>query len=276
MRIDSHHHFWRYTAKEYDWISAEMKVIRRDFLPPHLATEIEQAGIDGVVSVQARQTVDETRFLLDFAASNAFIKAVVGWVPLVEKDVTRHIESFRGHPKLKGFRHVVQGEPDDNFILRTDFNDGIRKLHHWGYTYDILIYEKHLPQSVRFVDRHPQQVFIVDHIAKPAIKSNSFAGWAKNIRDIAKRPNVFCKVSGMVTEADWQSWTPEQLQRYFDTVLEAFGPKRLMFGSDWPVCLVACGYTKWVRTVEAAYSKLSAGERAWIFGLTAKQAYGWT
>ncbi len=273
MRIDSHHHFWKYTAKEYDWISNEMSVIRRDFLPADLAAEIKQAGIDGVVSVQARQTVEETKFLLDFAAKNAFIKGVVGWVPFVEKGVAKQIESFKGNPKLKGFRHVVQGEPDDNFILRPDFNEGIKALHHWGYTYDVLIFEKHLPPSIKFVDRHPQQVFIVDHIAKPVIKTNSFDAWAKNMREMAKRPNVFCKVSGMVTEADWKKWTPAQLQRYFDTVLEAFGPKRLMFGSDWPVSLVACGYTKWVRTVEAAYGKLSADEKAWIFGLTAERAY---
>lgn len=273
MRIDSHHHFWKYNPKEYDWISNEMSVIRRDFLPSDLAAEIKQAGIDGVVSVQARQIVDETRFLLDFASKNAFIKGVVGWVPLVEKNVARQIDGFNGHPKLRGFRHVIQGEPDDNYILRADFNEGIKALHHWGYAYDILIYEKHLPQTIQFVDRHPQQLFIVDHIAKPVIKNNSFDAWAKNMKELAKRPRVFCKVSGMVTEADWKKWTPAQLQRYFDTVLEAFGPRRLMFGSDWPVCLVASGYTKWVRTVEAAYAKLSADEKAWLFGKTAQVAY---
>ncbi len=273
MRIDSHHHFWKYSAKEYDWISNEMSVIRRDFLPPHLSAEIKQAGIDAVVSVQARQSVEETRFLLDFASRNPFIKGVVGWVPLVAKDAARQIEAFHGHPKLRGFRHVVQGEPDDAFILRPDFNEGIKALHHWGYIYDILIFEKHLPNSIVFVDRHPQQVFVIDHIAKPVIKTNSFDAWAKNMREMAKRSNVYCKVSGMVTEADWKNWTPAQLQRYFDTVLEAFGPRRLMFGSDWPVCLVACGYGKWVKTVEAAYAKLSADEKAWIFGKTARAAY---
>ncbi len=273
VRIDSHHHFWKYTAKEYDWISNDMSVIRRDFLPPHLAAEIKRAGIDGVVSVQARQTVEETRFLLDFAAKNPFIKGVVGWVPLVEKNAAQQIEGFHGHPKLRGFRHVIQGEPDDNYILRADFNEGIKALHHWGYTYDILIYEKHLPQSIEFVDRHPQQVFIVDHIAKPVIKNDSITAWAKNIREMARRPNVFCKVSGMVTEADWKKWTPGQLQPYFDTVLEAFTPRRLMFGSDWPVSLVASSYSRWVQTVEAAYARLSADEKALIFGKTAQAAY---
>lgn len=274
MRIDSHHHFWKYSAKEYGWMSAEMSVIKRDFLPEHLAAEIKAARIDGVVSVQARQTIEETRFLLDFAGKNAFIKAVVGWVPLTAKDAARQMESLYGNPKLKGFRHVVHDEPDDNFILRPDFNEGIQALHGWGFTYDILIFEKHLPQSIRCVDRHPQQVFIVDHIAKPVIKKNSFDTWAKNMRELAKRPRVFCKVSGMVTEADWKAWTPAQLDRYFSTVLEIFGPRRLMFGSDWPVCLVACSYSKWVQTVEQAYAKLSADEKAWIFGKTAQVAYG--
>lgn len=273
MRIDSHHHFWKYTAKEYGWISDEMAVIRRDFLPAHLAQEIRKARIDGVVSVQARQTIEETRFLLDFAEKNAFIKGVVGWVPFVEKNVAQQIESFAGRPKLRGFRHVVQGEPDDNFILRADFNEGIKALHYWGYVYDILIFEKHLPQTIQFVDRHPQQVFVLDHIAKPVIKDNSFDAWARNIRELAKRPKVFCKVSGMVTEANWKTWTPAQLQRYFDTVLEAFTPSRLMFGSDWPVCLVASGYLKWVQTVEAAFGKLSPTEKELIFGKVAQQVY---
>jgi L-fuconolactonase len=275
MRIDSHHHFWKYSAAEYGWISDEMKAIRRDFFPPHLAAEIKAARIDGVVSVQARQTVEETRFLLDLAAKNNFIKGVVGWAPLIAKDAPAQIEKLMalGNPKLRGFRHVVQGEPDDAFILRDDFNEGVKALHYWGLTYDILIFEKHLPNTIQFVDRHPGQLFIVDHVAKPVIKTGSFKAWAENMKKLAERPNVFCKVSGMVTEADWTRWTPAQLQPYFDTVLDAFTPRRLMFGSDWPVCLVACGYQRWVKTVEAAYAKLSVPEKARIFGETAAAAY---
>ena len=275
MRIDAHHHFWKYSPAEYDWITPQMSVIRRDFLPPHLAAEIKQAGIDGVVSVQARQKMEETKALLDFASKNVFIKGVVGWVPLADKNAPRHIEAMMAlaSPKLRGFRHVLQGEPDDNYILRPDFGEGIKALHYWGLTYDILIFEKHLPQTIQFVDQHPQQVFICDHIAKPVIKTGSFQAWASNMKKLAERPNVYCKVSGMVTEADWKTWTPAQLQPYFDTVLEAFTPRRLMFGSDWPVCLVASGYHRWVKTVEAAYGKLSAPEKVRIFGETAMAAY---
>jgi len=275
MRIDSHHHFWKYTPAEYGWITPEMSVIRRDFLPAHLAAEIQAAKIDGVVSVQARQTVEETKALLDFAAKHSFIKGVVGWVPFTAKDLPEQMEKIMalGHPKLRGFRHVVQGEPDDAYILRADFNEGIRALHYWGLTYDILIFEKHLPNTIQFVDRHPGQMFIVDHIAKPVIKTGSFKDWAANMKELARRPNVFCKVSGMVTEANWKTWTPAQLQPYFDTVLEAFTPRRLMFGSDWPVCLVASGYSRWVQTVERAYAKLSVDEKARIFGGTAEAAY---
>lgn len=275
MRIDSHHHFWKYSAKEYDWISDEMSVIRRDFLPADLQAEIKAARIDGVVSVQARQTKEETRFLLDFAAKHDFIKGVVGWVPLADRNAPAHIEEMMNlaNPKLRGFRHVIQGEPDDNYILREDFGEGVKALHYWGLTYDILIFEKHLPQTIQFVDRHPQQIFIVDHIAKPVIKTGSFKAWAENMKKLAERPNVFCKVSGMATEADWKKWTPAQMQPYFDTVLNAFTPRRLMFGSDWPVCLVATGYTRWVRTVEAAYAKLTVAEKERIFGGTAAAVY---
>jgi L-fuconolactonase len=275
MRIDSHHHFWKYSAEEYGWITPEMGVIRKDFLPADLEREIQLAKIDGVVSVQARQSKEETRALLDFAAKHAFIKGVVGWVPLAEMNAARHIEEMMNlaNPKLRGFRHVIQGEADDNYILRADFQEGVKALHYWGLVYDILIYEKHLPQTIRFVDQHPQQIFVVDHIAKPVIKTGSFKDWAANMRKLAERPNVFCKVSGMVTEADWKKWTPGQLQPYFDLVLNAFTPRRLMFGSDWPVCLVASGYQRWVKTVEAAYAKLTLAEKQRIFGGTAAAVY---
>ncbi len=274
MRIDSHHHFWKYSAKEYDWISNEMSVIRRDFLPPHLSAEIKQAGIDAVVSVQARQSVEETRFLLDFASRNPFIKGVVGWVPLVAKDAARQIEAFHGHPKLRGFRHVVQGEPDDAFILRPDFNEGIKALHHWGYIYDILIFEKHLPNSIVFVDRHPQQVFVIDHIAKPVIKTNSFDAWAKNMREMAKRSNVYCKVSGMVTEADWKNWKPADLKPYVDAAVQAFGPQRCMYGSDWPVSELAASYEIAFSALNEALGTISTEEQNAIYGETAKKFYG--
>lgn len=273
MKIDSHHHFWSYDPVEYGWIDDAMESIRRDFLPGHLRAEIAAAGVDGVVSVQARQNLTETQWLLEFARQHDFIKGVVGWVELVSPKVASELERFAANPKLKSIRHVVQGEPDDNFILRDDFNRGICALKQFQLAYDILIFERHLPQTIKFVDAHPDQVFVLDHIAKPRIKADAFEPWNKNLRELAKRPNVYCKASGMVTEADFATWTEAQLQRYFDAALEAFGPERLMFGSDWPVCLVACGYARWHQLVSSWIAKLSAPEQARILGGTAVEAY---
>lgn len=273
MQIDSHHHFWKYSADEYGWIDDNMKRIRRDFLPADLEKEIQAAGIDGVVSVQARQIVEESKALLDFAGRNAFIRGVVGWVPLVEPDVAESLDRFRSNPKFRGVRHVLQGEPDDRYMLREDFNRGISLLKDRDLVYDILIFERHLPQTLQLVDRHPDQVFVLDHIAKPRIGDGMLAPWQSRIVELAHRPNVYCKVSGMVTEADYQKWTPEQLKPYFDTVISAFGPKRVMFGSDWPVCLVACEYGRWVEIVRGWIGELTAAEQARVMGETAVEAY---
>ncbi|MEO6740656.1 MAG: amidohydrolase family protein [Chthoniobacteraceae bacterium] len=273
MKIDSHHHFWKYSTAEYPWIGDSMAALRRDFLPEHLQAEIAAAGIDGVVSVQARQSVRETEWLLSMADVNPFIKAVVGWVPLAKPDVRNTLAAFAANPKFRAVRHVVQDEPDDRFVLGADFNRGVSALRDFGLVYDILIFERQLAASIEFVDRHPKQVFVLDHIAKPRIKENAIEPWRKNIRELARRQNVYCKVSGMTTEADYGKWSEEQLRPYFDTVLEAFGPKRLMFGSDWPVCLVASNYLRWVETVHRFAAKLSADEREWLFGKTAVQAY---
>ena len=250
-----------------------MQTIRRDFLPEHLRAEIAAVGVDGVVSVQARQSIHETGWLLDLAARNGFIRGVVGWVDLVSPTVGAQLERFSACPKLKAVRHVVQGEPDDNFILRNDFNRGIRELKKVSLAYEILIFERHLPQTVQFVDAHPNQVFVLDHIAKPRIKDDGFDRWERPFRELARRENVFCKVSGMVTEADYASWTEPQLHRYFETALEAFTPRRLMFGSDWPVCLVACGYARWHTIVSNWISACSPDEQARILGGTAVAAY---
>jgi L-fuconolactonase len=274
MRIDSHHHFWNYGVGEYGWIDDSMKVIRRDFLPADLEKEIQAAGIDGVVSMQARQTLEENRFLLDFARRHEFIRGVVGWAPLIEPNVKGVLEEFARQPKAKAIRHVLQGEPDDRYMLRDDFNRGVALLKDFGLVYDILIFERHLPQTLQFVDRHPDQVFVLDHIAKPRIKANELAPWQSRIVELSHRPNVYCKVSGMVTEADYEAWTPEQLKPYFDTVLSAFGAKRLMFGSDWPVCLAACEYGRWAEVVRGWVSDLPAADRERILGGTAVEAYG--
>jgi len=250
-----------------------MRVIRRDFLPEDLRGEIARAGIEGVVSVQARQSLSETRSLLEFADGNDFIKGVVGWVEISSARVSEDLERFAAKPKFKSVRHVIQGEQDDNFILRSDFNRGIRVLKRFSLAYDILVLERHLPQTIRFVDDHPDQVFVMDHIAKPRIKDGIFEPWNQNIRELAKRPNVSCKISGMVTEADFSRWSEAELRPYFDTVLEAFGPQRLMFGSDWPVCLVASSYATWRDVVSHWVAGLTTHEQDRILGGTAVEVY---
>jgi L-fuconolactonase len=273
MRIDSHHHFWRYDATEYDWIGDSMSAIRRDYLPADLEPEIRAAGIDGVISVQVRQTIEETRWLLALANEHEFIRGVVGWVPLADPAIGQHLDALADEAKLKGVRHIVQGEPDENFILGDDFNRGVAALKDYKLAYDVLIYERRLPQAIVFVDRHPQQVFILDHLAKPRVKENELEPWRTNIRRLAERENVYCKLSGLVTEADWQHWTEPQLLPYLETVVDAFGPRRLMFGSDWPVSLLATSYRGWHDLVARLCSRLSANEQARTFGETAAEAY---
>jgi L-fuconolactonase len=276
VNIDAHHHLWKYSAAEYGWITPEMGAIRRDFLPQDLEPLMHHFNIDGTVAVQARGTLEETAWLLGLAAQHPLIRGVVGWVPLTDgAGVKRSLERFAGNPKLRGVRHVVQDEPDPRFILRPDFNAGVSALREFGLRYDVLIFERHLPAAIEFVDRHPNQTFILDHVAKPRIKDGILSPWDRNIRELAKRQNVYCKLSGMVTEADPQRWTPQVLQPYIDVVLAAFGPRRLMYGSDWPVMLLAGNdYARWYRTVTVAIEKLSKAEQARIMGGTAAEAYG--
>jgi L-fuconolactonase len=275
MTIDAHHHLWKYSAAEYGWISPEMRVIRRDFLPADLEKLMHHFGIEGTVAVQARQTLEETSWLLELAGQHPLIRGVVGWVPLTEgAGAKRHLERFAGNRRLRGIRHIVQDEKDPRYILREDFNQGVDTLLDFGLRYDILIFERHLPAAIEFVDRHPKQVFILDHIAKPRIKDRTLTPWDSNMRELAKRQNVYCKLSGMVTEADPKHWTPAQMQPYIDVALSAFGPKRLMYGSDWPVMLLASDYVQWYGLVTNAISKLSKAEQDRIMGGTAIEAYG--
>jgi L-fuconolactonase len=251
-----------------------MAALRRDFLPHHLAAELGASNVAGAVSVQARQSLEETAWLLGFARSHHFILGVVGWAPLADPRLHEILAPLAADRKLVGVRHVIQGEPDDDFILREDFNAGIRALRPLGLRYDILILARHLPQTIRFVDRHPDQVFVLDHIAKPRIRERILSPWRENILELARRPNVYCKLSGLVTEADPADWTPAGLAPYIDTVLEAFGPRRLMFGSDWPVCLLGVTYSRWLAVVLEALSGLSVAERQRICSATAAEAYG--
>jgi L-fucono-1,5-lactonase len=280
-RIDAHHHLWRYTPEEYGWIGEQMGVLRRDFLPYDLKALLDRAGIAGAIAVQARQSLEETRWLLRLAeqpGDAAWMKGVVGWAPIAAADFSETLAQLRQSTGLKGvglrgLRHVIQDEPDDQFILGEAFNRGIRVLRDTGLVYDILIHARHLPQTVRFVDMHPSQLFVLDHCAKPAIAAGELEPWAAHMRELARRPNVCCKLSGLVTEADWQRWTPASLEPYWRVVLEAFGPSRLLFGSDWPVALLATSYQRWVDTVTEWVAPLSTSEREAIWGGTASRVY---
>ncbi len=272
-RIDAHHHLWRYHKEDYGWIGPGMGALARDFLPKDLETEMRACGIDGSVAVQASQTVEETDWLLGLASEARFIRGVVGWAPIASAEFPGALERWRGNTLLKGLRHIVQDESDDYFINRADFNAGIAALAGSNLVYDILIYERHLPVAAEFVDRHPNQIFVLDHIAKPRIKGRVIEPWRKNMFELARRGNVYCKLSGMVTEADWTNWSKADLQPYIDGALEAFGPSRLLAGSDWPVCLLACPYRKWFELLGDFLGELSGAERDLVFGGVATKVY---
>ena len=271
--IDAHQHLWSYQFKEYAWISKDMSVLARDYLPEQLKIEMKKANVDGAVVVQARQTVSETEWLLSLARNSPILRGVVGWAPICSEIFAQELERLQQEEKLKGLRHVIQDEPDDNFILRTDFNRGISAMAHSGLVYDILIFARQLPAAIQFVDRHPHQIFVLDHIAKPSIKEGIIEPWRTNIRQLAERKNIYCKLSGMVTEANWPNWSAQNLQPYLETVLETFGPGRLMAGSDWPVCLLASTYTGWFTTLHQMLHSLSAAEKENIFGAVASRVY---
>lgn len=272
-RIDAHHHLWRYTAEEYGWIDGTMARLQSDFGPADLSKVMAGARIDGAIAVQARQTLEENVFLFSLAESHPFIEAVVGWAPIASTDFPRCLETLASHRKLKGLRHIIQSEPDDDFILGREFNRGITLLQSSGLVYEILIYERHLPQTTKFVDAHPNQIFVLDHIAKPRIRERFLSPWREHIHELALRENVFCKVSGLTTEANWQSWTEADLLPYLDTAFEAFGPTRLMMGSDWPVCLMATDYGQWFEILDRYASKLTSNEREQFSGGTAIRVY---
>ena len=275
LTVDAHHHLWKYTPDEFGWINDSMRALRRDFLPEDLYQVTAQAGVQATVAVQARQSLEETRFLLEVARSSQVIRGVVGWVPLTSPEIPGILDELSGQSRLKGLRHVIQDEADENYILRNDFNRGVAAMSGTGLVYDILIYAKHLPQAAAFVDRHPDQAFVLDHIAKPPITLGE-AGlepWSTNLRELSRRPNVCCKLSGIVTEADWHHWSLDSLRPYLDVVVESFGPGRLMAGSDWPVCLVATGYKEWFDTLRAYFASFSETETAAIFGGNAASVY---
>jgi L-fuconolactonase len=251
-----------------------MDGLRRDFLIDDLRAITAKAGVTGTIVVEAERTLEETAWLSRVAASDDLICGVVGWAPLTIPAVISELERIASLPKMKAIRHPLHDEPDEQFMLRDDFNRGIAALKRFDLRYDILIFEKHLPQTIQFVDRHPDQIFILDHLAKPRIYDRVLFPWRENIRELAQRANVYCKLSGMVTEADWHTWSEEDLSPYIETVLEAFTPKRIMFGSDWPVVNLASSYRRWIDTVRAAIAQLSTTERERILAGTAIDAYG--
>ena len=266
MHIDAHQHFWKYNEREYGWIDNSMEAVRRDFLPDDLKPELECNGFQGCVAVQARQTLEETRWLLELAAHAPFILGVVGWVDLRSPRLRIELESLARYPKLVGVRHIVQSEADERFLLQPDFLRGIAMLEEFNLAYDILIYARHLSVAAEFVARFPRQRFVLDHMAKPPIKSGAIDDWARGIRELASFPNVYCKVSGLVTEADWQKWKPEDLRPYLDVASECFGASRLMIGSDWPVCTVAGPYSRVMNVMKDYLHKFSAEEREAVLG----------
>jgi L-fuconolactonase len=272
--IDAHQHFWRFDPNRDTWITDEMYKIRRDFLPADLEPVLRENGVDGCISVQADQSEAENDFLLGHAAGNDFIKGVVGWVDLRHPDVEQRLQYYSRFPKLKGFRHVLQGETDRALMLNPAFKRGIAALHKYGYTYDILIYPDQLGYTREFVAAFPDQPFILDHIAKPHIKHRYITDeWKDAIRAVAAHPNLFCKISGMVTEADWYGWKPEHFRVYLDTVVEAFGIDRVLYGSDWPVCLVAASYQQVLHIVKDYFTQFSTDEQAAFFGGNAIKFY---
>jgi L-fuconolactonase len=247
--------------------------LRQDFLEDDLRAVTSESGVTSTIVVETERTIEETVWLSQIAARSDLICGVVGWAPLVVPDAVSELEQIASLPKMKALRHPIHDEPDDLFVLRKDFNRGIAELKQFDLRYDILIFEKHLPQTVEFVDRHPNQIFILDHVAKPRIRERDLEPWRDNIRELALRPNVYCKISGMVTEADWHTWSDEGLSPYIETVLEAFTPRRLMFGSDWPVVTLASSYRRWIDSVRVAIAELSPDERDWILAKTAIEAY---
>lgn len=275
MRLDAHQHFWAYDPQEYAWISDAMPRIRRDFLPSDLEPLLGDHGLDGCIAVQARQSLEETDFLLGLAQQHAVVKGVVGWVDLQSDAVERQLARYAGNSLLKGIRHIVQDEPDERFLLRDTFLRGVNVLKESALTYDILIYEKHLPAAVRFAEKTGEMPLVLDHIGKPLIANGKSDNWKQGIKALSDLPYVYCKISGLVTEADWSNWKADDFKPFLAHVFDCFGMDRLMFGSDWPVCLLAARhYADVIGIVENFMAGCSAEDKSKVFGLNAARFYG--
>ncbi|EFM09971.1 amidohydrolase 2 [Paenibacillus curdlanolyticus YK9] len=274
MKIDSHLHFWSYDEHEYGWMSEQHACIKSDFLPKHLKPLLDRIGFDGSICVQARQTLQETEWLLALADQHPIIKGVVGWVDLCAPDIVDRLGAYAANPLLKGIRHIVQDEPDDAFLLREDFQRGIAALQPFGLAYDLLLFPKHLPYAVELVMKFPNQLFVLDHIAKPDIANRQFEPWRHDLAALAAHPNVYCKVSGMVTETTWAQWDEEDFTDYLDAVFACFGTGRVMIGSDWPVCTLSGSYERTMNIVLNYVKRFSLEEQALVLGGNCARFYG--
>lgn len=270
--IDTHQHFWNYDPKTHDWINEDMKVIRKDFLPADLAPILKDNNVDGCIAVQVDQTDTETQILIREANQNSFIKGVVGWINLKDKGIEEKLEEYSIETKLKGFRHIIQAEPN-GFMLDASFQKGLSAIAKYNYTYDLLIYEAQLAEANTLIKQLPELPIVIDHIAKPNIKKGESENWKKEIKAMAQYPNVYCKISGVATEANWDTWTMDTLKPYIETVVEAFGTERIMFGSDWPVCLLASSYSKWLEILQNYFNTFSIDEQASFFANNAIKFY---
>ena len=274
MKIDSHQHYWHFNTADYGWMGENMSVIKRDFLPTDLLPELKSIDFDGSVAVQARQSFEETNWLLQLADEHPHIKGVVGWLDLQSEQAEEQIAAFAKHPKAVGVRHVIHDEEDLDFMLRPAFIRGVQLLEKYDLAYDILIFPTHLANTIEFVKQFSdKQIFVIDHIAKPLIKDGIVSPWKEDIAALAKFPNVYCKLSGMVTEADWNTWKPENIRPYLDVIMEAFGTERILIGSDWPVCLVAGKYSEVMQVVTDYISTFTEKEQALMLGENAAKAY---
>jgi L-fuconolactonase len=275
MKIDAHQHFWIYNNHEYGWIDDKMKVLKRDYLPDDLYPELVNSGFSGSIAVQARQSIHETKWLLELSSRYDFIKGVVGWVDLQSSDnLKKQLDQFCSSGKLVGVRHVVHDEPDVNFMLHDDFLNGISILKDYNLAYDLLLFPLHLPVAVKLVSAFPDQRFVIDHISKPCIKNRVFNPWGKDLKKLSENRNVWCKLSGMVTENNWEGWKKEEFFPYLDIVFEAFGPDRLITGSDWPVCTLAGSYEEVTNIVESYLSDKLPDIRQKVLGLNCCDFYG--
>jgi L-fuconolactonase len=272
-RIDSHQHFWNYHPAKQVWMNDAMDVLKKNYGPADLKPLLEDCNLQGCIAVQASQAEEENEFLLRLSTAHSIIKGIVGWVDLQAENLEERLAYYKQFEKVKGFRHVLHDEPDDDFMLRPAFLNGIRALQKFGYSYDVLIFQKHLANTLELVKQNPDQQFVIDHIAKPDMKNNGFDAWKKELAAVASFPNVHCKISGMVTETNWKQWSKEDFTIYLDAVVALFGTERIMYGSDWPVCILSATYQAMYGIVNDYFSSFSKNEQDNFFGLNAKNFY---